>query len=97
MPNAASTPVKLRDMVIDDINWMAGPLAQKNVTKKQKLAVVFGLTAYQRRALASPFEATAQEWNANAQLSRAVCEKLSTVGDAVALVSKAAGFNGAWV
>lgn len=76
---------------------MAGPLAQEQVTKKQKLDVVFGLTGYQRRALAAPFEETAHRWNPDVRISRSDCEKLGTVGDAVSLVSKAAGFDGAWV
>lgn len=93
----APTPPRLQTLVIDDINWMAGPLAQKVVNKKQKLDVVFGLTAFQRRALAAPFEASAREFKADVAISRSVCEKLSTVGEAVALVSKAAGFDGSFV
>lgn len=97
MTQPPPTPERLQKLVIDDINWAAGPLAQKVVTEKQKLAVLFGLTAYQRRALAAPFEATAREWRAEAHVSRGACENAVTVGDAVALVSKAAGFDGTWV
>jgi len=93
----ASTPKKLQEAVIEDINWMAGPLRQPNVSKKDKLDVRFGLTGYQRRALAAPFEETAQRWKPTARISRDACEKLSTAGAAVELVSKAAGFDGTWV
>jgi hypothetical protein len=93
----APTPPKLQQLVIDDINWMAGPLAQPHVTRKQKLDVVFGLTGFQRRALAAPFTATARQWAPDVVMSRSACEKLSTVGDAVALVSRAAGFDGSFV
>jgi hypothetical protein len=97
MPPFPPTPPRLQKLVIEDINWMAGPLAQKVVTKKQKLDVVFGLTAFQRRALAAPFEASGREFKSDVTISRLACEKLSTVGDAVALVSKSAGFDGSFV
>jgi hypothetical protein len=91
------TPKKLQDMVIEDIRWMAGPNAPPETKPKQKLDIAYGLTAYQRKALAAPFESTARVWKSDAKLSRAACANLGTVEDAVALVSKAAGFNGTWV
>ena len=94
---AQPTPPNLQQMVIEDINWMAGPNRQADVMKTQNLESIFGLMTYQRRALAAPFEETARQWKADAQLSRSACEKLGTVGDAVELVSKAAGFDGSWV
>ncbi|MEO7522252.1 MAG: hypothetical protein ABIW79_10585 [Gemmatimonas sp.] len=97
MPSAPPTPAKLQAAVIDDINWMAGPLHQPKPRPKDSLSVLFGLTGYQRRALAAPFEETAQQWNAGARISRSACEDLGTVGDAAALVSKEAGFDGTWV
>lgn len=81
MPNEP-TPGELQLWVLKDINWMAGPLAQKTVTEKQKLATVFGLTAYQRHALAAPFEATARKWKPDARISRKACEDLVTAGRA---------------
>jgi hypothetical protein len=96
MPLASPTPADLQAAVIEDINWMAGPFHQSHPSEKDRLEDVFRLRAYQRRALASPFEETAQRWNATARISRVACENLATVGEAVALVSKEAGFDGAW-
>jgi hypothetical protein len=91
------TPQALQREILEDINWMAGPLAKPNPKRSDRLDVVFGLTAYQRRALAAPFEHSVARWNPEARISRAECERLTTVGAAVALASAAAGFDGSWV
>ena len=97
MPKAQPTPWRLQQTVIRQINWLAGPLAQQHVTAAQSLSVIFGLSGPQRFALAAPFESTAREWKGDAQVTGTACESLVTVGEAVSLVSKIAGFDGSWV
>jgi hypothetical protein len=90
------TPRELRQLVIEDVRWMAGPNTPAQDLPGHKLDVIYGLTGYQRRALASPFEESARKWDATASINRGACEKLSTLAQAVKLVSTAAGFDGSW-
>lgn len=56
------TPPGLQRAIVDDVNWMAGPLAQRDVRKNFSLESVFGLRRYQRRALAAPFQESIRRW-----------------------------------
>jgi hypothetical protein len=94
---ANPTPIGLQNAIIADINWMAGPYRSDSVKKSDKLDIKFRLTKYARKALAGPFEQSARAYGpAGTVISRAVCGELKTVGAAVTLVSKAAGFDGSW-
>lgn len=94
------TPKALLNDVIGAVNFLAGPYAidRANVVATQRLDIDFRLTGYQRKALAKPFERIATAANGQVvRFSRSVCESLRTVGDAVTLVSKGAGFDGSWI
>ena len=86
----------VQDRVIEELRFMAGPCAPSAVNAKSSLADDFLLTTAQVTALAATFEEIARAFNPEARIARNACITLTTVGDAVALVGRAAGFGEEW-
>lgn len=92
----ASTPQQLQNDVIAVLNRKAGPHAQPRPVPSDSLESRFKLTSAQRKTLARLFEEIAQKHKPEASISMTQCEQLKTAGEAVKLVSTAAGFDGTW-
>jgi hypothetical protein len=90
---AGPAPAKLRTDTREAVAFMVGKKG-KDVGDKDKLVSKLGFTQLQLRALAAPFTAIAREHNSQALVRQTQCLELDTVGAAITLVSKTAGFDG---